>query len=248
MRKLLISSAFLPLMSNLLPFTTADGSLSFRNIAFDEMYHTKSGAREESFEKHARPIKVWEKENPVIYDICFGLGYNAAAAIDLIRQNGNKSLITIYIFENDLEILKRIPEINAEFDSFPLIQGVIRTFIDTYQKNNPIHSNKNYYEQFYKQENIKFIMLLGDARKTILEAKESADFVFFDPFSPTHHSEMWGLSFIKDVYSKMNFGGKLTTYSYARIVRETFAAAGFNVIAGPIIGRKSPSTIAIKEV
>ncbi|MFA5797384.1 MAG: MnmC family methyltransferase [Candidatus Woesearchaeota archaeon] len=234
-------------MSNLLPFTTADGSLSFRNIAFDEMYHTKSGAREEAFEKHARPIKVWEKENPIIYDVCFGLGYNAAAAIDLIRQNGNKSLITVYIFENDLEILEQIPTIDVSFDCFVLIQNFIKKLIDNYKKNNQINNNQNHYEHFYTRENIKFIMLLGDARKTILEAEEMADFVFFDPFSPTHHPEMWELSFIKDVYAKMNVGGKLTTYSYARIVRETFAAAGFKVIAGPIIGRKSPSTIAIKE-
>ncbi len=225
-------------MPNLIPYTTADGSQSFRNTVFDEMYHTKSGAREEAFEKHARPLRVWEKENPIIYDVCFGLGYNAAAAIDLIRQNGNDSLITVYIFENDPEILDKILEINVAFDCFATIKDFIGKCIDAEQE---------FFEYFYAQENIKFIMFLGDARKTILNAKDLADFVFFDPFSPTHHPEMWELDFIKDIYSKMNVGGKLTTYSYARKVRETFAAAGFTVTAGPVIGRISPSTIALKE-
>lgn len=229
-------------MSNLIPFTTADGSVSYRNIVFDEMYHTKSGAREESFEKHARPLKVWEREDPVLYDVCFGLGYNAAAAIDLIRQNGNTSNITVYIFENDLEIMQEIPKISEKFDSFPLIQDFISRFITCYT-----HSQESYFEYAYEKEHVRFIMLLGDVRQTILDAKEKADFVFFDPFSPTHHPEMWELEFIKDVYARMDHGGKLTTYSYARRVRETFAAAGFKVIPGPTIGRISPSTIAIKE-
>jgi tRNA U34 5-methylaminomethyl-2-thiouridine-forming methyltransferase MnmC len=228
-------------MSNLTPYTTNDGSLSFRNVKVDEMYHTKSGAREEAFEKHAKPLKVWEKINPIIYDVCFGLGYNAAAAIDLIKQNANSSLITIYIFENDKEILEKILEIDAQFESFSLIKDFIKRFLENTK------DEKGYYEYFYEKDNIKFIMYLGDARETIKETKEQADFVFFDPFSPKHHSEMWELEFVKNVYERMVHGGKLTTYSYARKVRETFGEAGFVVIPGPIIGRISPSTIAIKK-
>lgn len=225
-------------MSNLIPYTTDDGSESFRNITVDEMYHTKSGAREEALEKNVKPLKVWEKNDPIIYDVCFGLGYNAAAAIDVIRQNNNSSLITIYIFENDKEILGKILEINPKFDSFPIIKNFIKKFFE--QKN-------DYYEHFYEKENIKFIILFGDARIKIRETKQHANFVFFAPFSPTHHSEMWELRFIKDIYSKMDKGAKLTTYSYARKVRETFKEAGFVVTSGPIIGRISPSTIAIKK-
>jgi len=216
-------------MPNIIPYTTDDGSESFRNVKVDEMYHTKSGAREEAIEKNAKPLKVWEKTNPIIYDVCFGLGYNAAAAIDVIRQNGNSSLITVYIFENDKEILEKILEINPQFDSFPLIKDFIKKFLEQ------------------KKEHIKFIILFGDARKTILDTKEFADFVFFAPFSPTHDPELWDKKFIKYIYDKMNKNAKLTTYSYARKVRETFKEAGFEVISGPKIGRRSPSTIAIKK-
>jgi tRNA U34 5-methylaminomethyl-2-thiouridine-forming methyltransferase MnmC len=38
----------------------------------------------------------------------------------------------------------------------------------------------------------------------------------------------------------------VATYSYARIVREGFAKAGFTVKDGPIVGRRSPSTLAYK--
>jgi tRNA U34 5-methylaminomethyl-2-thiouridine-forming methyltransferase MnmC len=222
--------------SNLMPFVTADGSLSFRNLAFDEMYHTKSGALEEAFEKHAKPLRVWEKENPVIYDVCFGLGYNAAAAIDVIREHGNDSLITVYCLENDREIMEKILEIDAKFKCFNILKIFISNFLS---------QEKPHYEDTF--DNVRLIMIFGDARNMITAVKEKADFVFFDPFSPTHHSEMWDKEFMKLIYDKMNVGGKLTTYSYARKVRDDFTAAGFKVIPGPIIGRYSPSTIAIKE-
>ena len=243
-----------PLTPNLIPFVTADGSMSYRNISVDEMYHTKSGALQESFEKHARPLKVWEKDNPVIYDICFGLGYNAAAAIDVIREHGNDSRITVFCFENDPDILRKILEIDADFACFGLIKVFIEKFLEKYDAheyrlNDDLRHelNAHPFSQYFQEENIEFIMLFGDARIEILSAFSDADFVFFDPFSPTHHPEMWDLKFIKDVYDKMNTGGKLSTYSYARRVRESFSAAGFRVISGPIIGRISPSTIAIKD-
>ena len=221
--------------SNLIPYVTDDGSMSFRNIAVDEMYHTKSGALEESFEKHAKPLKVWEKINPIIYDVCFGLGYNAAAAIDVIRDNGNRSLITVYCFENDKEIMEKILEIDANFKCY----GIMRIFI-----NNFLSQKNDYYEDTF--DDVRFIMIFGDARVKMKEAKDNADFVFFDPFSPTHHPEMWETDFMKSIYDKMNHGSKLSTYSYARKTRENLVAAGFNVTAGPIIGRYGPSTIAIK--
>jgi tRNA U34 5-methylaminomethyl-2-thiouridine-forming methyltransferase MnmC len=224
-------------MSNIIPYITDDGSESFRNTDIDEMYHTKSGAREEAIEKNAKPLKVWEKNNPIIYDVCFGIGYNAAAAIDIIRQNNNNSLITIDIFENDKDILEKILEINPKFDSFTLIKDFIKRFLT---------QKKLYYEYFYEKENIKFIIYLGDARLKIKEAKYMADFVFFAPFSLTHDPVMWDAKFIKDIYNKMNKYAKLTTYSYARPVRNALTEAGFEVIPGPKIGRRSPSTIAIK--
>jgi tRNA U34 5-methylaminomethyl-2-thiouridine-forming methyltransferase MnmC len=224
-------------MSNIIPYITDDGSESFRNINVDEMYHTKSGAREEAVEKNAKPLTVWEKNDPIIYDVCFGIGYNAAAAIDIIRQNNNNSLITIYIFENDKNILEKILEINPKFDSFSLIKDFMKKFFVQKQE---------HYEYSYKKENIKFIIYLGDARLKIKEAKYMADFVFFAPFSPTHDPMMWDVKFIKDIYAKMSPNAKLTTYSYAWQVRDAFKDAGFQVISGPKIGRRSPSTIAIK--
>ena len=71
----------------MIEIVTNDGSVTFRSDKFDETYHSKSGAVEESFKKFAEPSKVGELAKSgkiVILDICFGLGYNSAAAIDAI--------------------------------------------------------------------------------------------------------------------------------------------------------------------
>lgn len=211
---------------------TEDGSTTFYNEQYDEPYHTKSGAEEEAMKKHAEALKVWEKENPVIYDYCFGLGYNTAAAIDAIRQRKNNKKITIHGFENDKEILDLVLSTETNFRSYHLIKKLIEN----------IKRGKNEYEQ----DNIKLIMHLGDAIKEVKKDIEKADYVFFDPFSPKKHPEMWAEQVFRDLYKNMRKCAKLSTYSYARITRENLEKAGFKVEKGPIIGRRSPSTIAIK--
>src|SRR5210317_1137125 len=104
---------------------TEDNSITYYNEEAQDHYHTKSGAREEAFEKHAKALKIDEKENPVIYDMFFGLGYNAAAAIDILKDN-----VTIYCFENDKEILKLATEMNADFESWSMIKEFIKNFLD----------------------------------------------------------------------------------------------------------------------
>lgn len=213
---------------------TEDGSITYRNMEFDETYHTKSGAQEEAIEKHAKPLKVWEKEDSIIYDVCFGLGYNAAAAIDEIRNHNNNSRITVYCFENDKEILGKILEIETKFKSFGFIKEFIRRFLEKG-------------ETKYFDENVEIIMIFGDIRQTLKENMPNADFVFFDPFSPKKHPELWEKSIFEDLNKHMNDGAKLSTYSYARIVRDRLKESGFEVLDGPIIGRRCPSTIAIKR-
>ena len=88
-------------------------------------------------------------------------------------------------------------------------------------------------------------MLFGDAKKLIKTINQKADVVFFDPFSPEKVPDMWATEFIKNIKAKMKPNSTLTTYSYAKKVRNNLKQAGFTLKDGPTIGRRSPSTIAI---
>ena len=210
---------------------TKDSSITFFSQKAKETYHSNSGAEEEATEKHAKPLKTWEKNNPIIYDCFFGLGYNSAATIDQIRKHKNYTKITIYCFENDKNILRQISKLKTNFKSYDIIQNFIKNFLE----NQKI---------IHKERDIELIMLFGDIKQQLRKPKYNADYVFWDPFSPKKQPEYWTTTIFKDIKQHMNTNSKLSTYSYARKVRNNLKEAGFVVEIGPKIGRKTPSTIA----
>lgn len=198
---------------------TDDGSITFRNEKYDECYHSKSGAIEEAFEKFAKPCKI--KDGIKILDVCFGMGYNTLAAISLAD-------VEVVGLENDKKILEEIENIEVD-----------KKLKENYEKIKQAAKNLQ-----YNCDKIKIKIILGDARETIKAINEKFDVVFLDPFSPQKCPELWTYEFFAEIAKRMKNGAVLTTYSYARLVRENLRKAGFRVEDGPIIGRRSPSTLA----
>jgi len=208
--------------------TTDDGSVTFYNEKYQDVYHTKSGAIEESFEKFVKPCKIEElasKGRVSILDVCFGLGYNTGAAIDVILKKNPDCKITVYALENDPEIISLIKDLNPPLKNYCIIEDLAK-------------------DKEFKTNNIHLKLLMGDARETIKTITQKFDAVFLDPFSPAKQPDLWQTEFFADIKKLMNKGGILTTYSYARMVKDNLKDAGFIVSDGPIIGRRSPSTIA----
>ncbi len=207
---------------------TKDGSVTFHNAEYDETYHSVSGAEEESVKKFAEPCLQEVGDSVKILDICFGLGYNSAAALDLIHSQDNKCVVEIVGLENDKEILAKIQELDPSFKKYDLIKGATASGANT-------------------EGNTSIQILVGDARKTITQCGSGFHVVFLDPFSPKKCPELWTEAFFKDVYGVMASGGVLATYSCARSVRDNLKKVGFAVEDGPVVGRKAPGTIAKKD-
>lgn len=199
--------------------TTGDNSITFRNEEYDECYHSKSGAIEEAFEKFAKPCKI--KDGMKVLDVCFGIGYNTLAAISLAS-------VEVVGLENDERILREIENIDVD-DKLKQNYNKIKIAAKQLQ---------------YSDNNTKIKIILGDARETIKAIDEKFDAVFLDPFSPPKCPELWTYEFFAEIAKRMKKGAVLTTYSYARLVRENLRKAGFRVEDGPVIGRRSPSTLA----
>ncbi|MBN2112123.1 hypothetical protein JW707_03415 [Candidatus Woesearchaeota archaeon] len=199
---------------------TSDKSMTFRNEKYDECYHTKSGAIEESFEKYAKPCKV--KDGMKILDVCFGIGYNTLAAI-------HSAGVDAVGLENDEVILNEIQNVE-----------VPEELKEDYEK-----IKKAAKDREYRDEKVSIKIILGDARETVKQLEDNSfDAVFFDPFSPKKCPELWAEGFFKDIAKKMKRGAVLATYSCARVARDNLRKAGFRVEDGPSIGRRSPSTLA----
>jgi tRNA U34 5-methylaminomethyl-2-thiouridine-forming methyltransferase MnmC len=211
---------------------TKDKSITFYSKKYKETYHSVSGAEEEAVKKFVEPSNIKKlaknKKQIKILDVCFGIGYNSAAAIDAIKAANPKCKILIIGLENDRKILKKINKINSSFKSYNHIKQASEKLK-------------------FKEKNIEIKILLGDAREKIKTIKRKFDAVFLDPFSPKKCPELWTEEFFKKINKLMKKGSILTTYSCAKIVRKNLAKTGFKVKDGPIIGRRAPSTIAVKR-
>lgn len=205
---------------------TDDSSITLFSEKYQEHYHSTKGAVEESFEKFVKPCKIAElaKNGKIrILDVCFGVGYNSAAAIDVALESNPDCVIEIVGLENDQNIIDEIKNMNPAFKHYDIIKGKA-------------------------DEKIKLKILLGDARERIKELTEKFDAVFFDPFSPKVCPELWTKEFFAQVKRLMKQDAILTTYSCARIVRDNMKAVGLTVEDGPVLGRRGPATIAsLKE-
>jgi len=203
-----------------------DGSLTAFNEKFQEHYHSVSGALEEAFLKHVKPLDI--KDGMSILDFCFGLGYNSVAALK------DHSRLMITALENDPEIVRVIGSLD-----FPeLVRDEFLFIRDLHEKHSKIDDRSN-----------RITLVMGDALNEVKKlADASFDRIFFDPFSPSKQPEMWSEEVFQELFRILKKEGKLSTYSCAVRVRKNMKVAGFRVIDGPVVGRRSPATIAIKEL
>jgi len=203
---------------------TKDGSSTAYNSEFDETYHSVSGAWEEAMQKHVQALGV--EDGMQILDFCFGLGYNSLAAT---YQHKNLKITALEIDPEIVRIMKEITVPDYIEASFRMFAGLVDSPELMDENGNTIN------------------LILGDATKSIQELPANIfDRVFFDPFSPGKHPQMWSEEVFAAVYKAMKPKAKLSTYSCAGRVRRAMKAVGFEVIDGPTVGRRSPATIAIK--
>lgn len=205
--------------------TTKDGSTSFFSEKYQETYHSISGTKEEAREKFVRPCNL--KDGAKILDICFGIGYKTAVALEFAKN------LEVIGLEIDPNIIKKSLEIESDLPHYNVIQKLA--------------ASENF---MYHDEKCSIQLVIDDARITIKKLCKTHlnyfDAVFLDPFSPKACPELWTEEFFSDIYKCMKSGGVLTTYSCARVVRDNLKKAGFTVKDGPCIGRRAPSTVAAK--
>ncbi|MEK6963882.1 MAG: MnmC family methyltransferase [Nanoarchaeota archaeon] len=205
---------------------TKDGSSTFYNYTYQEHYHTLFGAREEALIKYVEPAKIKDRDNTVILDVCFGLGYNSAAALEQKKEGASMTIIGLEI---DPAILKEIKNMDFPFSNKEL-------FVEAIEKGEVV------------KDRITLKIIVGDILNTIKTIKEKVDVVLFDPFSPKKQPELWTQDLFKTIFELMNPGGILTTYSCAKHIRESMKNAGFMVEDGPVFGRRAPGTVARKKL
>ncbi|MDZ8051559.1 MAG: tRNA (5-methylaminomethyl-2-thiouridine)(34)-methyltransferase MnmD [Aulosira sp. ZfuVER01] len=228
----------MPDFDTFVPQPTADGSFTFTSHEFGEAFHSHYGAKQESFLKFAEPTQLAARaQKPVLrlLDICYGLGYNTAAALQTIWDVNPNCSVELMA----LELNPSVPQAAIAhhlFDNWD------------YKYTDMLHQLAFKYQ--VQQEYLKAELILGDARESIQLLQQQgflADAIFLDPFSPPQCPQLWTVEFIKQVSLCLHPDGILATYSCAASVRTALLTTGLTIASTPPVGRRSPGTVAVHQ-
>ena len=219
--------------------STDDGSFTFYSEEFAECFHSLRGAYREAECKYVEPCQLRQlakaKDCLCLLDICYGLGYNTAAAIAAIWQVNPVCRIELIALELDLSVPRAAvrQDLLAAFSSEDLpVASLLREFAETRHLRSP---------------HLQADLCEGDARSQIQQVARSgfrADAIFLDPFSPPKCPQLWTVEFLGWVARCLHPRGRLATYSCAAAVRTALTHAGLSFGATAGVGRRSPGTIA----
>lgn len=217
------------------PYITDDGSYTFFSEEFGQTFHSKYGAKEEALFKYAIPALLTEKASRGhlrILDICYGLGYNSAAALATIWRSNLDCTVEIIALELDRSVV---------------ISAIEHQILSEWENPVPQLLAQLALSELVNTSKLKAELIFGDARQTIKQVIDRgfiADAIFLDPFSPLSCPQLWTVEFIDRVAKCCACDGIISTYSCAAAARTAMIQAGLSVAHITPVGRKAPGTIA----
>ncbi len=216
------------------PHQTADGSFTFFSEEFNELFHSHFGAKQESYFKYVVPTLLIDKAPRSVLrllDVCYGLGYNTATAIEKIWEINPNCYIEVICLELNPTVPQAAIKHNLLDWNTDLTKILTTLAID----------------RQVQTEYLKATLIIGDARDKINQVYQSgfkADAIFLDPFSPPQCPHLWTIEFIELVSRCLQQDGLLATYSCAAAVRTALLNASLSIGSTLPVGRKSPGTVA----
>ena len=214
---------------------TADGSHTFYSESFGEWFHSRGGAYEEARTTYVQATNLLERvrqqDSIAVLDICYGLGYNTAAALEgiwSVQANAKIQLVAL--------------ELDASVPEAAIAQGLLNEWpIPVQAALQDLAIQRNIHSALHAD------LLIGDARQhmqSLAQTGFQADVIFLDPFSPPRCPQLWTVEFLALVARCLHPQGTLATYSCAAAVRAALKLAGLHISSFQAVGRRWPSTIA----
>ncbi|MEL7314429.1 MAG: MnmC family methyltransferase [Cyanobacteria bacterium J06559_3] len=214
---------------------TADGSQTFYSERFGEWFHSRSGAYEEArtiYVEMTNLIKRAQTQDQItVLDVCYGLGYNTAAALEGIWSVEANAQIRLVGLELDAVVPQAAIAQGLLTDWPRSVQAALKALATNGHIRTSLHAD----------------LLIGDARQHVQPLAQSgfqADVIFLDPFSPPRCPQLWTVEFLSLVAQCLHPHGILATYSCAAAVRAALKLAGLHIGSIHVTGRRWPGTIA----
>jgi tRNA U34 5-methylaminomethyl-2-thiouridine-forming methyltransferase MnmC len=220
---------------------TTMGATSIRDNRVNEIMHNPVGPWAEANALYVDQPQLrvhlrGKDQGPlVIFDVGLGAAANAIAAMAATLEVAERPLHLIS-FENNLALLKFALQHAALFDHMKAFTSAIESLLE---------------KQFWKSPCglVTWELRAEDFLTAIETETNTADLIFFDPYSPNVDSEIWTLSCFEKLRSRChgpeaNRASRLYTYSRATPVRAALLLAGFYAGQGDSTGLKPETTQA----
>lgn len=207
------------------PHLTDDGSFTFFSEEFGETFHSQTGAKAEAFTKFSQVTALAQRAQSGhlrLLDICYGLGYNTAAALETIWAANPACRVDLYGLELDETIPQAAIAPSLLTGWSPTVQTALQAIALSHRCATPT---------------LQATLLIGDARQTIQQIAQTgflADAIFFDPFSPRRCPQLWTVEFFTQVVRCLALTGILATYSRSAAVRTAMQTAGLSIGTIPL--------------
>ncbi|MDB9526479.1 MnmC family methyltransferase [Oscillatoria sp. CS-180] len=216
---------------------TADGSDTFFSTTFGEWFHSRSGAYEEARTTYVQATRLVDRalqqKQITILDVCYGLGYNTAAALESLWAVEENIKIRLVGLELD-ELVPKAAIAQGLLSNWPIaVQTALEKLAYSHQVRGDWEAD----------------LLIGDARdrvQALAHRNFQADVIFFDPFSPPRCPQLWTVEFLTLVAQCLHPKGVLATYSCAAAVRAAFREVGLRMGSIPTVGHHWPGTLATR--
>jgi len=213
---------------------TADGSHTLFSPEFNEIYHSRNGAIQESnhvFIQHG--LAKEEADTISVFELGFGTGLNAFLAF-IYTENTGKQIhyegVELYPVAIELaQSLNYADELETGKYKPEFVQLHTASWNETHRLGNNFSFHK------------KAISILD-----YTPVAKDVDVIFFDAFAPDIQSDLWSENVFEKMYAMLKQGGRLSTYCAKGNVRRAMQAAGFKVERHPGPPGKREMLVAVK--
>ncbi|MGC4089089.1 MAG: MnmC family methyltransferase [Polyangiaceae bacterium] len=210
---------------------TRSGAVAMRDRLTGEVMHPVVGPRVESQKLYVEAARLPERlqdrgSGPLrLLDVGLGAGSNAIEALEAAQSLGESARpLEIVSFDRSLAALTEAlrPDHAAHFGLDGSVGEAARELVQ--------HGS-------FRGARTSWRLSLGSLPATLeAEAAESADVVFWDPFSPLQNPELWTVAAFQALHRLCRSGATFFTYSAATATRSALLLAGFAVGEGDITG------------
>ena len=165
-----------------------------------------------------------------VAELGFGTGLNLLSTAIALQQAGLSDPVRFTSFEAFPLSPK---DMRAALDCFPIPDDLLHPLLAAWDQG----------KRTFDLPGVSVSIIEGDVRQTLPRWQGRADAWFLDGFSPAKNPEMWEPALMAEVARHTAPGGTFATYTAAGHVRQSLAAAGFEVERVSGHGRKRHMTI-----